>query len=334
MASLIDHISIFNDIPLGQLFFSEIRNNKETLSFDDEEFSLESIGKVTLVNIRIRTIDSPSLPFTNLTYLNLSFNRISEIDGLSHLVALEILDISHNKIFDLSPINKMISLVILRVENNLIEILKPISNCTMMKQLFLGNNNIQWEEIAYLESFKLLEVINIGKNPMEKKLKLFDFLCAFMPSLILINGIQPEILLKITCENGTINCTNDNYYRINNDPANISVNVDANFIASRNHDFIRSSDGKVMMARVRAHSLRTVDKAENKISHGKKSKDENCCKDSEEKLERTTDSIRTPIRSELPVSNRKKENRVKKLSKHQNVATKSGDALDNNISLF
>jgi Leucine-rich repeat (LRR) protein len=329
MASLIDQISIVNDIPLGQLFFSEMRNNKGTLSFDDEEFTLESVGKVTLVNIRIRTIDSPPLPFTNLIYLNLSFNRISEIDGLSHLVALETLDVSHNKIFDLSPINKMISLVILRAENNLVENLKPISSCTMIKHLFLGNNNIQWEEIAYLESLKSLEVINIGKNPLEKKPRIFDFLCAFLPSLTLINGIQPEILLKITCENGTISCTNDNYYRINNDPANLSVNVDSDFIASRNHDFLRSSDGKIMMARVRAHSLRTVDKAENKISNDKESKEENRCKGTEDRVGRTAS-----IRYDLPVSSKKKENRVKKLSKHQNAATKSGDTIDNAVSPF
>lgn len=331
MASLIDQISIFNDIPLGQLFFSEIRNNTANLlSFDDEEFSRDSIGKVTLVNIRIRTIDSPPLPFTNLTYLNLSFNRISEIDGLAHLVALETLDVSHNKIFDLSSVNRMRSLVILRAENNLVEILKPISSCTKIKHLFLGNNNIQWEEIAYLESLKILEVINVGKNPLEKKPKLFDFLCAFLPSLNLINGIQPEILLKITCENGTISCTNDNYYRINNDPANISVNVDSDFIASRNQDFIRSSDGKIMMARIRAHSLRTVDKAENKISHDKNSIEENRFKDSEEKLERNVDSVRTSLRCELPVTNKKKENREKKLLKHQKLVTKSKDALDIN----
>jgi Leucine-rich repeat (LRR) protein len=242
-------------------------------------------------------------------------------------VALETLDVSHNKIFDLSPINKMMSLVVLRAENNLVEILKPISSCTMIKHLFLGNNNIQWEEIAYLESLKSLEVINIGKNPLEKKPKIFDFLCAFMPSLTLINGIQPEILLKITCENGTINCTSDNYYRINNDPANLSVNVDSDFIASRNHDFIRSSDGKIMMARVRAHSLRAVDKAENKISYDKKSKEENRCNGNEDRVERTA-----TIKCDLPVSSKKNQNREKKLSKHQNAATKSGDTIDNAVS--
>lgn len=332
MASLIDQISIFNDVSLGQLFFKEIRNNKETLYFDDEKLFLTSIRKVSLVNIRIRAIENPSLPFLTLTYLNLSFNRISEIDGLSHLVTLETLDVSHNKIFDLSPINKMISLVILRAENNLVESLKPISSCTKIKHLFLGNNNIEWEEIAYLERLKHLEVINIGKNPMDKKPKLFDFLCAFMPSLKFINGIQPEILLKITIENGTINCANDNYYHINNDPANTVVTVDSASVASRNHDFIRSSDGKVMMARVRAHSLRTVEKAEHKSSHDRKSKEENRGSDSADKLVRTGDLGRTLTRSEVPTPNKKKDNREKKMSKHQNLIAKSVDAFEKSTS--
>ena len=99
---MIDQISIFNDVLLTQQLFKDIKkkgknNDNLMLTFEDEEFSFLSIIRVSIVNVRIRTIESCAVPFINLTYLNLSFNRISEINGISHLTNLKTLDLSHNK---------------------------------------------------------------------------------------------------------------------------------------------------------------------------------------------------------------------------------------------
>ena len=323
--SLIDQIAIFGDLPLAQLFFKEIKNVYEALYFEEDEFTIGSIRKVSMVNIRIRTIESPSLPFLGLTYLNLSFNRISEINGIAHLTKLRTLDISHNKIFDLSPISKALSLEILRADSNLIESLKPIINFSKMKQLFLGNNNIIWEEMSYLENMNNLEVINIVKNPLDKKAKIFDFLIAFKPSLKYINGIKPEILLKITMENGTINSANDNYNRINNDTSHADLNTEENFTALRNNSFFRSSDGKIMTARARAYSLKSIDKIDQKLNVEKKTKEISLPIDITDIMEeRLIDSGCISSKS----NGAKERKRVKKM-KMKNVKSDSSDVIDN-----
>ena len=322
--SLIDQITIFGDLPLAQLYFKEIKNVYEALYFEEDEYTIGSIRKVSLVNIRIRTIESPSLPFLGLTYLNISFNRISEINGIAHLTKLRTLDISHNKIFDLSPISKAISMEILRADSNLIESLKPLTNFSKMKQLFLGNNNLIWEEMSHLENMKKIEVLHIVKNPLDKKAKIFDFLYAFKPTLKYINGIIPEILLKITVENGTINCANDNYNRINNDILHADINTEENVAAVRNNNFFRSSDGKIMTARARAYLLKSGEKIEQKLNIEKKNKEISWPLDSTETMEeRLIDSSCMSSRS-----NGAKERKRIKEKKIKNVKRDSSDGID------
>ena len=235
-----DQITIINDQSLAQSFTREVRNGEAYFRFEEEDYARTKIERVTLVNIRMRSTESSNFPFLNLTYLNLSFNRISEIDGITHLITLKSLDLSHNKIFDLNPIGKMTSLEVLRIENNSIECIGAISRCHKIRELLLGNNSIPWEEVAFLEGMNELEVINTVKNPLEKKPKIFEFLHAFKPTVRLINGVQTEILLKAVCESSDAKC-------------------DLPAITS-NNNFMRSSDGKVMMARIRAHSKKFVEK--------------------------------------------------------------------------
>ena len=272
MSTEIDQIVIFNDVPLLSLFFKCISSTgSEILSFEDQIFQIENIVRISFVNVRIRAIDTNCMQFTNLTYLNLSFNRMSEIGGISHLENLRILDVSHNKIFDITAIKKMISLKILRIESNLIELIKPICNLVNLKQLFLADNKIIWEELVYLENLNNLEIINLGKNPLEKKLKLFDFLCAFKPSLKSINGIKPDIISSVNMayknpnekgnnmdkENKITNIDNS----IDND-VTPQRNLDDDYANSRKNDFFRTSDGKLMMTRARAYFIKNDDKTE------------------------------------------------------------------------
>ena len=229
-----DQITIINDLRLAQSFAREVRNGREVFCFEEEEYATTNIRRVTMVNIRLRTIESANFPFLNLTYLNLSFNRISEIHGIAHLNRLQSLDISHNRIFDLSPMNQMSELEVLRIESNSIECIGAISRCHKIRELLMGNNSIPWEDVAFLEGMSELNIINLSKNPLEKKPKIFEFLHAFKPTVRLINGTNTDILLNTVCD---------------------SIDVKCDLLATAfKTDFLRSPDGKVMMARIRAHS--------------------------------------------------------------------------------
>lgn len=235
-----DQISIINDVHLAQSLTRELRNCNEVFSFEEDYYVVTNIKRVTMVNIRLRTLESTNFSFLNLTYLNLSFNRISEIHGIAHLVRLKSLDLSHNNIFDLSPIGKMSLLEVSRLENNSIECIGAISPCHRIRELLLGNNCIQWENVAFLEGMMELEIIDLANNPLEKKPKIFEFLHAFKPTVRFINGVHTQTLLNTLCENSDTKC-------------------DSSTMTSKN-DFIRSSDGKVMMARIRAYTKKFVEK--------------------------------------------------------------------------
>jgi Leucine-rich repeat (LRR) protein len=232
--SHIDQTIIFNDVPKAQLWFKEIRDNAtnnnsiHSVNFDGEEYQLQKLSKLSLVNLRLRGVEAAVLPFTNLLYLNLSFNRISELSGVSHLIYLKTLDVSHNRIVELEPLRKMVDLEILRCDYNLIESLEPLSDLNKIKQLWISNNHVKWEELIYLVPLNQLEIMSLSENSLEKKPKIYEFLCSLKPSLKYINGVSKnDLLLLKTSES-------DEFSIVNN-------------------DFFRTLDGRVMMTRARAH---------------------------------------------------------------------------------
>jgi Leucine-rich repeat (LRR) protein len=119
--------------------------SEDHFSWQDEVVSISSFKKLVLSNLRFKAVDPNIVPFNNLLVLNLSFNRIFELSGISHLRNLKILDVSHNKIAELDPLKDMTSLEILRFNDNIIEKLHPLWAMTSMKQLWASNNRISWE---------------------------------------------------------------------------------------------------------------------------------------------------------------------------------------------
>ena len=324
MSPMIDQISIFSDVILAQQLFKDLKksgkngteqDNSRILTFEDDEFIVERVTRVTVVNVRIRMIENSAIPFINLTYLNLSFNRISEINGISHLTNLRTLDLSHNKIFDLSPIKEMKFLEILRVENNLIESLKPLNNTVKLKQLLLGHNNIIWEELIYLENIENLDVINLSENPLDKKQKIFDFICAFQPSIRSIFGFKNDFNLKNISEKSHFNNSNSSSAKLEN-----KLDVSNDIIISRNIDFFCTIDGKGMMARARAYAIKNEEKNDSKNKLEKKHQpvlEENTSRKSSENGVSTPDSVRSASPKRPPLSSVKKE----KKKDNQNTLT-------------
>ena len=78
----------------------------------------------------------------NLTHLDLSGNRISDISplaGLSHLKTLRLLE---NKITDLRPLAGLVNLQILDLQRNRIADITPLKGLTQLQKLYLNSNQI------------------------------------------------------------------------------------------------------------------------------------------------------------------------------------------------
>ena len=69
---------------------------------------------------------SPILNFTNLTYLNLSGNNISSIQGLENLTNLETLYLWHNQIENIEPLKYLTNLQMLSLLLNNVKDIKPL----------------------------------------------------------------------------------------------------------------------------------------------------------------------------------------------------------------
>jgi hypothetical protein len=225
---MVDQITIFNDVPKAQEWFRLLRSsdgsNEDVINFEEEELVLGELTKLSLVNLRLRGIEILSLPFERIQYLNLSFNRISELSGLSHLTSLKTLDFSHNRVVELEPLRNLKDLEIIRCDYNIIETLEPLYDTTQLNQLWLSNNRIKWEELIYLTPLNKLKIINLSDNPLEKKPKIYEFLCSLKPFILFINGSSKKEFSEKMTEN-----------------------------TDKLGDFFRSPDGKVMLTRARAY---------------------------------------------------------------------------------
>jgi hypothetical protein len=225
----IDQITIFNDVPKAQEWFRLLRSadssQEDVINLEEEELVLAELTKVSLVNLRLRGIETLSLPFERIQYLNLSFNRISELSGLSHLMSLKTLDFSHNRVVELEPLRNLKNLEIVRCDYNIIETLEPLYDTIKLNQLWLSNNRLKWEELIYLTQLNKLKIINLSDNPLEKKPKIYEFLCSLKPFILFINGISRKDFFE----------------------QKLTENTD------QSGDFFRSPDGKVMLTRARAY---------------------------------------------------------------------------------
>ena len=94
----------------------------------------------------------------NLTYLNLSGNRITNIDSLGKLRNIIYLDLSENNITKIDPIGNLKQLLCLNLSENKVTDITPLIKCNLISTLFLQNNKIQ--EIP----FEIFNFIFLKKN--------------------------------------------------------------------------------------------------------------------------------------------------------------------------
>ncbi|QHI35177.1 Internalin-A [Kordia antarctica] len=142
----------------------------------DFENELEYVEAVTGINVP--TKDYELNKDGKLITLNLSNNRISNIDFLTNLTSLEILDLSENKISNIDALKNLTSLTALNLYQNDISDISALSKLTSLTGLYLSDNQIS--DLKPLSKLTSLTIMNLDNtqirdlNPLSELTSLID----------------------------------------------------------------------------------------------------------------------------------------------------------------
>ncbi|XP_012511481.1 PREDICTED: leucine-rich repeat-containing protein 9 [Propithecus coquereli] len=129
---------------------------------------------------------------TNLKFLFLQGNEISQIEGLDNLVVLQELVVDHNRIraFNDSAFAKPSSLLALHLEENRLRELSKLQPLVKLEKLFLGYNKIQdITELEKLDVISSLRELTVYGNPICRKMVHRHVLIFRLPNLQMLDGI-------------------------------------------------------------------------------------------------------------------------------------------------
>ena len=133
------------------------------------KLTLNNIKTLELDNLDIETSDIKGISiFSELVSLNLSNNKIDNIEELSKLSKISSLNIENNNITDLTPLKNLENLYILNASNN--KNIKGFENIKSLAQLEINNCNIENidisnQKIIYLDvSNNNLKSISLNNN--------------------------------------------------------------------------------------------------------------------------------------------------------------------------
>ncbi|HCV3198505.1 TPA: leucine-rich repeat domain-containing protein [Listeria monocytogenes] len=151
--------SIFPDAGLAEI----IRDTLGKSSVDDivTQAELDTITRVIAQSKGIVNLSGME-NLTNLSYLDLIDNQISDISLLSNLTNLSYLDLTDNQISDISLLSNLTNLSYLDLENNQISDISPLSNLTKLVILSLAINQIS--DISPLSNLTNLELLPLAEN--------------------------------------------------------------------------------------------------------------------------------------------------------------------------
>ena len=104
---------------------------------------------------------SPLANLTNLTNLDLHSNRISDISPLANLTNLTNLDLYSNQVSDISPLVNLTNLTYLNLNSNQISDISPLVNLTNLTYLQLYSNQVSdISPLANLTNLTDLRLVN------------------------------------------------------------------------------------------------------------------------------------------------------------------------------
>ena len=137
----------------------------------------EYLSDTTSLDLSGQNLDSediePLKKFTNLRYLDLSDNNITDISCLSELASLRDLYLYNNDIENIEPLARLNNLETLNLSCNNITDIEPLSRLINMKELWLSYNNIV--HIDAISEMNDVEVLVLDNNKINN-LWLYDIM--------------------------------------------------------------------------------------------------------------------------------------------------------------
>ena len=232
--SQIDAQRFINEVSTANAWKGSDTQEDHFITCAEERVGIQHLRRLVLCNVRLPGIDNFMGRLTMLTHVNLAFNRITEISDLAMLFNLQMLDLSHNKIASIDPLRQLTKLRSLKCNDNVLESLEPVWELLNLSELWVSDNNIQWQEFIYLNPLiKLKTLVKLG-NPCEGKDKLLPFVKSLCPTLRMLDGV--DLVAEVADE------------RFNGD---YQLAMASN--ARESQAFLRSTDGRVMLAQAQAH---------------------------------------------------------------------------------
>ena len=107
---------------------------------------------------------TPLRYMTNLRYLELEANQITDLSPLADLAYLKVLSLNHNQISDLSPLAGLVGLEILWLGDNQISDVSPLAGLTNLTELWLMANQIS--DVSPLASLEHITLLILADNPI------------------------------------------------------------------------------------------------------------------------------------------------------------------------
>ena len=150
---------------LAKLTFLETLNFSGNNSFEyvNAEKLPKELKMITIARNNLKFISNLH-KLNKLDYLNLFYNKISDIGWLQKNINLKILQLGHNKIENLKPINNLTKLEHLNLRSNEIRDVTYLQNLKNLEILNLTKNNIS--EIKGFEKLSKLRILNVGQNKL------------------------------------------------------------------------------------------------------------------------------------------------------------------------
>ncbi len=119
-------------------------------------------GMLNLSWLELDTLPNEIQKLANLTFLDLSHNRITDISPLKKLTNLTSLDLNSNRVLDISWLTRLTNLTSLSLNTNRITSIKPLGELINLKTLSINSNKIL--DINSLEKLTNLTSLSLSDN--------------------------------------------------------------------------------------------------------------------------------------------------------------------------